>query len=114
VRNSHEIFYAGDSLDRPLALLADFDIDIEYAPQALSPGYCHGWHVCRFCRSKSRLLPWMACMPVLQEQKPVIAMDGMYAGFAGAFFCGAKMPWKRVRLTLGFGTRAESSLSIET
>jgi len=56
----------------------------------------------------------MACMPVLQEQKPVIAMDGMYAGFAGAFFCGAKMPWKRVRLTLGFGTRAESSLSIET
>ena len=23
-------------------------------------------------------------MPVLQEQKPVIAMEGMYAGFAGA------------------------------
>ncbi len=23
-------------------------------------------------------------MPVLQEQKPVIVMDGMYAGFAGA------------------------------
>jgi hypothetical protein len=23
-------------------------------------------------------------MPVLQEQKPGIAMDGMYAGFAGA------------------------------
>jgi hypothetical protein len=19
-------------------------------------GYCHGWHVCRFCRSKNRLL----------------------------------------------------------
>jgi hypothetical protein len=26
----------------------------------------------------------MACMSVLQEQKPVIAMDGVYAGFAGA------------------------------
>jgi len=26
----------------------------------------------------------MACMPVLQEQKPAIARDGMYAGFAGA------------------------------
>jgi len=26
----------------------------------------------------------MACIPALQEQKPVIAMDGMYTGFAGA------------------------------
>jgi hypothetical protein len=31
-----------------------------------------------------RLLPWMACMLALQEQKPAITMDGTYAGFAGA------------------------------
>ena len=28
----------------------------EHALQALRPGYCHGRHVCRFCRSKNR--PW--------------------------------------------------------
>jgi len=33
---------------------------------------------------KMCLLPWMACMLALQEQKPAIAMDGMYAGFARA------------------------------
>jgi hypothetical protein len=37
-----------------------------------------------------RLLPWMACMQALQEQKPAITMDGMYAGFAGAKACQKK------------------------
>jgi len=30
------------------------------------------------------LLPWMACMPAMQEQLRAIAMDGMYARNAGA------------------------------
>ena len=30
------------------------------------------------------LLPWMACMPVTQEQLQAIAMDGMVACNAGA------------------------------
>jgi hypothetical protein len=34
-----------------------------------------------------RLLPWMACMLALQEQKPAITMDGMYAGFASLQGC---------------------------
>ena len=36
-------------------------------------------------------------MPVLQEQKPVIGMDGMYAGFAGA-----KTGHGRMTLNRGF------------
>ena len=50
--------------------------------QPLRPGYCHEWHVCRFCRSKNRSWPhdvelafshpghpllWACCLfPVLQ------------------------------------------------
>ena len=76
-----------------------------------------------------RLLPWMACMPVLQEQKPVI--DARRS--AGDWHCpsssalrllplprlegvtcirylllGANTPWNRVRLTRGLGTNAAS------
>ena len=29
-------------------------VNFEHPFQSLSPGYCHGWHVCRFCRSKNR------------------------------------------------------------
>ena len=30
-------------------------------------GACHGWHVCQQCRSNCWRLPWMACMPAMQD-----------------------------------------------
>ncbi len=45
---------AGDDPHRPATGPAGLDVDAEYALQALRPRYCHGWHVCRFCRSKNR------------------------------------------------------------
>ena len=49
------------------------DIDVEHTFQALCPlvrmSRCRGAHG---CAGATKLLPGMACMPVLQEQKPVI------------------------------------------
>jgi hypothetical protein len=40
-----------------LAVATHFNLNTEHPLQSLRPGYCHGWHVCRFCRSKNR--PWL-------------------------------------------------------
>jgi len=48
---------AGDDFHGAAALVTGLDVDLEYPFEALGPGYCHGWHVCRLCRSKSRSWP---------------------------------------------------------
>jgi hypothetical protein len=52
------ILYAGDDFYWAFAPLADLDVYVEHP----------------FLVFASRLLPWMACIPVLQEQKPVMAI----------------------------------------
>jgi hypothetical protein len=86
-----------------------------YYCQPLRPGYCHGWHVCRFCRSKNRssphdvelafshpghLLLWACCLFPAWLALPML----------GVLLFGANTPWNRVRLTLGFGTRAANRI----
>ncbi len=80
-----------------------------------------------------RLLPWMACMPVLQEQKPVMVLrfsSGVLLSSCRLFprravvtrvlcllfgWCGipTNTPWNRVRLTRGFGT-SEASFAMKS
>jgi hypothetical protein len=59
---------AGDDADIITTFATGFDIDIEHAFQSLCPGYCQGWHVCRFCRSKNRSL-----MPGAQPALDLVA-----------------------------------------
>jgi hypothetical protein len=79
--------------------------------QALGPGYCQGWHVCRFCRSKNRssphdvelafshpghLLLWACCLLPALPVSPALGVC-----YSGRIHRGIVS-----RLTLGFGTRA--------
>ncbi len=54
----------GDNPDSTATLGAGFYVSIEHPLQTLSPGYCHGWHVCRFCRSKNQS-SLTAALPVM-------------------------------------------------
>jgi len=66
----------GDDFYRTAAFAAGFNIDIEYSLQSLGPG----------------LLPGMACMPVLQEQKPVIDTRRSAGVCSGVWVL---LPWPR-------------------
>jgi hypothetical protein len=44
----------GHDPHRTAARRAGLDVNAKYPFQTLRPGYCHGWHVCRFCRSNNR------------------------------------------------------------
>ena len=56
-------------LGRSTAGPAGRNLNIEHPFQSLCPSYCHGWHVCRFCRSKNRLLPH-SFAPVFSHPDP--------------------------------------------
>lgn len=91
------IFDAGNDPDRPLALLAGFNVDIEHPFQALGPGHggmALGWYLV----VRVGFVPGLAAAlapPGGRDQCAMLAV-------------GANTPWKRVRLTLGFGTKAAS------
>jgi len=89
----HGIFYTGDDLDRALALVTDFNVDIEYALQALGPAHCH------MTLGEAAIITILNSLPATLaparrcDQSPklaVMSMDGRYAENAGAFFCGAQ------------------------
>ncbi|MBX2846987.1 MAG: hypothetical protein KTR16_01605 [Acidiferrobacterales bacterium] len=52
--NHFRIFNTGYHFDLTATVFADFDVDVEDSLEALHPSYCHGRHVCRFCRGKNR------------------------------------------------------------
>jgi len=55
--NDHWIFNAGNDPGVASIDSAPLNINAEYPLEPLGRGYCHGWHVCRFCMSKNRSSP---------------------------------------------------------
>jgi len=93
--DGHGVFNAGDDAHRALALLTDFDIDVEHPVQSLGPAHRH------MAFAEAAVIPVFigllaAFAPASRrDQSPVFAvmsMDGRYAENAGAFFCGARTP----------------------
>ena len=67
--NDHRIFYAGNDPGWSSTDSAPLNINLENPLQPLRPGYCHGWHVCRFCRSIQKHLrfPRLCRLLLLQQ-----------------------------------------------
>ena len=90
----YRVFNAGDDFHGAAAAAAGLDVDIENTLEPLRP--CHRRSpLCWCCRFISH--PDLVALP-------------RFAGVTNARcrLLGANTPWKRVRLTLGFGTGAAS------
>ena len=78
--NDHRILHAGNDPHRPLALLAGFDVDIEYPFQPLGPG--HGGMTFRRCLVvRVGFFPGLLAPltpPSGSDQRPVLAVGGEY------------------------------------
>ncbi len=48
------VFDTGNDVDGTAKLTASYDVDVKYTFQSFRPCRCHGWHVCRFCRSENQ------------------------------------------------------------
>ena len=91
--DDHGVLHTGDDAHRALALLAGFNVDIEYPFQTLGPGHCH------VALDEAAVIPFLIGLlaPLAPawgcDQSPMLAvmsMDGRYAENAGAFFCGER------------------------
>jgi len=87
--NNSRVLNTSDNPDFATTFTAGFYIDTENTLQSLCPGYCQGWQVCRFCRSKNRPLRpvfrrafgrprWQIGASCICPAWPVLPLRGIY------------------------------------